>query len=239
MPVNKPRLTISEFTPSSNYDTDFVRTVAKAAYANIPTLVTTMQLCHQALAAGVPGDLVECGVAAGAQSAIMADAWRRAGSPPDRFVRLFDSFEGIPEAGPKDDESITGLIGKPAGQARLVSTGFVAVSQDRVKANMRAWGLPSGPLRYHEGWFQHTVGPFAKEGRPIAVLRLDGDLYESTKVCLEALHGLVPSGGYVIIDDFALTGCRLACEEFLAMHGLSYRIHSIKGGGGPVFWQKT
>ncbi len=58
----------------------------------------------------------------------------------------------------------------------------------------------------------------------IAVLRLDGDLYDSTKVCLEQLEPLVSRGGWVIVDDFNLSGCRKAVLE-----------HVVPA---PVYWRK-
>ena len=76
---------------------------------------------------------------------------------------------------------------------------------------------------YHPGWFHETVASMMQT--PIAVLRLDGDLYESTKVCLEHLLPLVSPGGWVIIDDFDLSGARKAVLE-------------IAGGRmGPTYWQ--
>lgn len=72
-------------------------------------------------------------------------------------------------------------------------------------------------LVYHKGWFQDTLP--AADISEIAVLRLDGDWYASTKVCLEHLHDKVVSGGFVIIDDYGCyDGCRKAVDEFLLAH---------------------
>jgi O-methyltransferase len=209
--------------------------VAPSAYANISTLAATERLARDVIARRVAGDFVECGVANGVQCALMAHA---ALDDTDyrRLVHLFDSFQGIPEAGPKDDETITGLIGRPAGAPQLRTTGFVAISQAAVQANMARWGIPADRLVYHPGWFQHTVAKAASQIPAISVLRLDGDLYESTKVCLEALEPNVPVGGVIIIDDYALTGCRAACDEYFG--GRRRRVQAIKDGGGPVFWIK-
>jgi hypothetical protein len=46
-------------------------------------------------------------------------------------------------------------------------------------------------------------------------LRLDGDLYESTEICLKYLYPKVSVGGVVIIDDYALDGAKMAvCDYF-------------------------
>ena len=73
-------------------------------------------------------------------------------------------------------------------------------------------------LIFHVGWFQQTVPQAAKEIREIALLRLDGDLYESTVVCLENLYDAVVPGGFIIIDDYGyLEGCRRAVNEFFSI----------------------
>jgi O-methyltransferase len=176
----------------------------------------TYDICRMALERGVPGDFVECGVYAGASSAIMAKAIMEHVAnrgeyalSDNRRVHLFDSFAGIPLAGPEDSE----LAHKPAGEAKC--------SLEDVKKNMRDWGIPDELLVYHPGWFQEVLPmemPATLIGRldpgwRIAVLRLDGDLYRSTKVCMDYLYPLVPPGGYVIVDDFDLSGCKKAILE--------------------------
>ena len=180
----------------------------------------TYDICRMALARGIPGDFVECGVYAGASSAIMAKAIMEHVAnrgeyalSDNRRVHLFDSFEGIPLAGPEDLE----LAHKPAGEAKC--------SLEDVKRNMRDWGIPDELLAYWPGWFSETVPwnagvwqgqALAQKKDPkqlIAVLRLDADLYESTRPCMEYLYPLVSPGGYVIVDDFDLSGCKKAILE--------------------------
>jgi len=63
-----------------------------------------------------------------------------------------------------------------------------------------------------EGWFKDTLpnAPIDK----IAVLRLDGDMYESTIQALESLYHKVSAGGAVIIDDYFLKACAEAVTDF-------------------------
>lgn len=213
-----------------------IHKIIRAGLGNPPTFLATQRQVRDLLQRGVPGDFVECGVYAGAHPALMALELQ---NHPDqqRRVHLFDSFEGIPHAGPNDDETITGCIG-PSQDGRLVSSGVSACSIQRVQRNMARWGVSSDLLVYHEGWFQHTVPETAPSIGSIALLRLDGDLYESTRVCLTHLEPKVPSGGIVCIDDYALTGCRRAVDEHLGRTGQRPQIITIEGGGGPVWWYK-
>ena len=81
-----------------------------------------------------------------------------------------------------------------------------------------------------KGWFQDTLPAFKDEIGPIAILRLDGDWYESTKCCLEHLYEQVVPGGYVIIDDYGCWGgCRIATDEFLENTGLELQVIDQKG----------
>lgn len=200
--------------------------VCQSALGHRTSQEETYDLSRLVLQRGIPGDFVECGVYAGASCALMAqaiidDACHVGGTLGDQYsstpvrpyaarVHLFDSFAGIPPPGPHDH------------QLRANVGGESAVSFEDVKANMRAWGIPMDLLVWHEGLFKYTM-PLACQGtalhggllKQIALLRLDGDLYESTKVCLENLYPLVSKGGYVIIDDYDLDGCRKAVHEYI------------------------
>jgi O-methyltransferase len=77
---------------------------------------------------------------------------------------------------------------------------------DEVKANFARYGLLDDQVRFLPGWFRDTLP--AAPIRELAILRLDGDLYESTAIALEHLYPKVVCGGYVIVDDYgAKSGC--------------------------------
>ncbi len=201
------------------------------------TVINSYTLAKQCIDNDIEGDFVECGVFAGTQIAAMALANQQTGMK--KKIHLFDSFIGIPQAGPNDDETITSCIGKGKGDGKgsLVTTGISVCSVKAVQGHMREWGINSNQLLYHVGWFQDVVPLAAKKIKKIAILRLDGDLYESTKVCLLYLHPLVSKSGYVIIDDYALTGCRKALDEYHLQIGINPKITTIEGGGGPVWYK--
>lgn len=222
------------------HDRALLAKIGQRLLGNPPTLEWTLRLCLEAVNNDIRGDFVECGVFAGCHPAIMMYVNKQEWTTPTRAVHLFDSFQGIPRAGPRDDHTITELIGDVKDGA-LVSTGHSVCSVEQVEAHLKEWGMwLEGCLRFHVGWFQSTV-PLAADGelklRGIAVLRLDGDLYESTKVCLEHLYPLVRSGGFVIIDDYALHGCKAAVDEYLDGR-FSGALEVIEGGDGPVWFRK-
>jgi hypothetical protein len=213
---------------------DWFEQVCQSALGHRTSQEETYDLARVVLSRGIPGDFVEAGVFAGASCAIMARAImdhqeeQRNNEWPDEKLRgpgewprvhLFDSFDGIPTPGPHDDPS-------------QVREGEARCSLANVKANMRKWGIPDEMLVYHQGDFRQTV-PLAVGNyvgrltapllQQIAFLRLDGDLYESTRVCMEHLYPLVSKGGYVICDDYDLVGCRYALHQTVMPAPIAWR----------------
>lgn len=205
----------------------------------------TYDLARAVLERKVPGDFVEAGVYAGAHCAVMAKAMmdheQANMTGCVQRVHLFDSFEGLPAATAADEE-LWAAHGDKLGESKC--------SLADVKENMRRWGIPEKLLVYHPGWFSETVsraaGMFDVSGaehrrdprpleaklfdaallvhRRIALLRLDADLYESTTPVMQYLYPLVSPGGWVIIDDFNLTGCRKAVMETVVPAPVYWRI---------------
>lgn len=161
-----------------------------------------------------PGVYVECGVAAGAQIIAMAHG------APNKTIYAFDSFQGIPLPSNRDDQ-MPGIrkltdaeikaLPNPGTQV-LETTGATSVSLDDFKKHCFDSGVGTRNIKPVRGWFEDTVKNFSRE--KIAILRLDGDLYNSTFVCLQHLFPRVTEGGVVIIDDWALKGCREACNDY-------------------------
>lgn len=227
---------IEEFLRLPNVHTDWIdKFVAPSALGNKPTLYATAALTLHILRKKVPGCLVECGVFAGAHPAIMAYICRFTGQV--RTVYLCDSFEGIPKAGPKDHD-IARLVGRvdanPDGSVPIVSSQISACPIENVRQNMvNKWGADPVTLRWVKGWFQDRI-PKTNTG-PIAMLRLDADLYESTKVCMEHLFPKVSVGGFVVVDDWPQQGVQDAISEVLKRKPNVVTIP--QKNIGPVFWQ--
>lgn len=163
----------------------------------------------------IEGDIVELGVAAGGNFATMLLGCREAGLKRKGWG--FDSFQGIQLAGKKDTSQpgigeITHNTDVPEEEL-LVSSGITVHPKQNVIDNLKNWGLYEN-VELVEGWVQHTLPEYVDKIDKIAVLRLDMDIYYPTKIALEYLFKKVVKGGVVVIDDWALDGARLACEEY-------------------------
>jgi hypothetical protein len=184
-------------------------------------------LIERVITEGVPGDIIEAGVWRGGAS-IFARAVLEAHGVRDRKIIVADSFEGLP---PPD----AGVY--PADRASALHTvGELAVSLEQVRANFEKFDLLDDQVVFLKGWFRDTM-PTAPADR-LAVLRLDGDMYESTIDPLRHLYDRLSVGGWVIVDDYALVeGCRQAVHDFLNLRNLAPEIVPIDDIG--VYFQKT
>jgi O-methyltransferase/8-demethyl-8-(2,3-dimethoxy-alpha-L-rhamnosyl)tetracenomycin-C 4'-O-methyltransferase len=179
--------------------------------------------CERVIRAGVPGDFMETGVWRGG-ACIMMRAVLKAYGIADRRVIAADSFAGFPAPSAAD-----------AGFEHSAREEF-AVPLEEVKAAFARYGLLDGQVVFLEGLFKDTL-PSAPVAA-LAVLRLDGDLYESTRDGLASLYRKLSPGGSLIADDYFLfDGHRKAIDEFRAAHGIADPIRRIDDFGG--YWIKT
>src|SRR5688572_18776749 len=181
------------------------------------TRLNNLQACIlDVIDRGVPGDMVETGVWRGGATIFMRGVLK-ACSVGDRVVWAADSFEGLPEPDPEKFP-----IESKAHQGPVMKSVYnrFAVSLDEVKRNFTAYGLLDDQVKFLKGWFKDTL-PTAPISS-IAVLRLDGDYYESTYDALVNLFDKVSIGGYVIVNDYgedSWTYCRRAVDEFRRARG--------------------
>ena len=176
---------------------------------------------------GVPGDLLEAGVWRGGASIFMRAALEAYGDD-ERLVWAADSFQGLPapdsENYPSDDKDT------------FYQNPHLAVSLDEVRTNFRRYGLLDERVQFLPGWFRETLSRAPVER--IAVLRLDGDMYESTFVALEALYDKVTVGGYVIVDDYFAVpkGAGRATDDFRHQRDIQEELVRIDWGG--AYWKR-
>ncbi|MBF4762404.1 class I SAM-dependent methyltransferase [Nocardioides islandensis] len=164
----------------------------------------------------VPGDLIETGVWRGGSAIFMRGVLKVHGDTT-RKVWACDSFEGLPVPNaaqyPKDE-----------GLDFYKSTGL-AVGVEQVRHNFRRYGLLDDQVEFVVGWFKDTLPTVPVER--LAVLRLDGDLYESTIEALEPLYPKLSPGGFCIIDDYHIPACRAAVDDYRAAHDITDEVLPI------------
>lgn len=184
------------------------------------------ECCRSALRDKVPGDFVETGIWRGGCGILMR-AILAAMEDTSRKVWLFDSFQGLPkpdvQAFPQDRSDQLWMF-----------RNYLGVSLEKVKANFQRYELLDERTKFIAGWFRDTI-PQA-EVDSISVLRLDGDLYESTWLVLTHLYPKLSPNGFVIIDDYALTTCKAAVDDFRQHHSINSPITRVDWSG--IFWRK-
>lgn len=176
---------------------------------------------------GIKGDLIETGVWRGG-ACIFMRAILKAYGDTARTVWAADSFAGLPTPNAE-------VYQADAGDKHHTFVNYLGVSRQEVEENFRSYNLLDAQVRFIEGWFKDTL-PDAPIDH-LAVLRLDGDMYESTIQALEALYHKLSSGGFVIIDDYFLGPCRQAVTDFRSNNHISGEIVDIDGMG--VYWRKS
>lgn len=182
-------------------------------------------LSQQTLDDKIAGDFIETGVWRGGCCILMRGVLA-ANKIADRKVYVADSFSGLPAPNEKAYPADTGFD--------LRSITELAVSLETVQGNFARYGLLDEQVVFLKGLFSDTL-PSLSAG-PFALLRLDGDLYESTYVALESLYPKLSPGGFVIIDDNSLTPCNLAVNDFRARMGISAPLQEVDWTG--IWWRK-
>jgi O-methyltransferase len=206
---------------------------------NIQTLVEDL------LAREIPGDLIETGVWRGGSTIFMRGLLKAHGVT-DRSVWVADSFEGPPRPGQEGmarsfDSPEQGAAWKAAIRRRPLAVMVMAArlregtSYEEVRRHFARYGLLDDQVRFLRGWFHETL-PSAPIER-VALLRLDGDLYDSTYQALEALYPKLSVGGYAIVDDYgSFAECRRAVHDYLRATGTEADPQPIDDEA--VYWLK-
>jgi hypothetical protein len=166
----------------------------------------------------VPGAFVDCGCFNGGSSVMMSSG------APDREVWAFDSFEGLPEAGPRDPVHAQDWVGQ------------LVASEAKVCEAFSRFASP-GRLHVIKGWFEESFPAAARQIDQIAILHADGDWYDSVKLTLETFEPRVRPGGFVVIDDYgAWEGAREATHEYRTARGIGTPLVEIDQTA--AYWRK-
>jgi O-methyltransferase len=180
------------------------------------------------VANNVEGDLIETGVWRGGATIFMRAVLKALGDR-ERIVWVADSFAGLPRPDPEKYPA-------DKGADFYLHNNVLGVSLEEVQANFARYGLLDDRVRFLKGWFKDILptAPIEK----LAVLRLDGDLYESTITALDHLYPKLSVGGYVIVDDYSpsIPCCVQAVDDFRAAHNITEEMNST--GQFGVFWKR-
>lgn len=186
-----------------------------------------VQFCvEKVLEDEVKGDFIETGIWRGG-TCIFMQGLLVAYDATDRTVWAADSFEGVPAPTLPQDE---GFDLSPNVLPVL------AVSLEEVTKLFQRYGLLGENVKFLKGWFKDTlaVAPIGQ----LAILRLDGDLYESTMDALVPLYDKVSRGGFVIVDDYgSCPPCKRAIDDFRSQRGIADELHEIDIQS--VYWRKS
>lgn len=173
----------------------------------------------------IPGDFIETGVWRGGATIFMK-ALLKVNNINDRVVWVADSFEGLPEPDEKYAED--------KGSKHHIWEEL-AIPLEQVMRNFEKYNLLDDNVKFLKGWFKDTLpsAPIQK----LSLLRLDGDLYESTMDGLKNLYPKLTTGGFIIIDDWgAVKGCKQAVIDYRQQNEITTPVETIDWSG--VYWKK-
>jgi O-methyltransferase len=175
----------------------------------------------------VPGDLIEAGVWRGG-ACIFMKANLVARGDTTRVVWVADSFQGLPAPN-------TVLFPADSGDD-LHTRGGLSVGADQVRHNFERYGVMDERVQFLVGWFKETLPSAPIES--LSIMRLDGDMYESTWQAIEALYPKLSPGGFCIVDDFGSHQSQAgrAVDDYRRANGIREEIVDIDGFG--AFWRK-
>ncbi len=105
---------------------------------------------------------------------------------------------------------------------------------EEVQNNFWKYDLLDESVQFLKGWFKDTLptAPIEK----LAILRLDGDLYESTMDSLSSLYDKVSNGGFIIVDDYVLPTCEPAITDFRKARNIQEPL--VRIDNHAVYWRK-
>jgi O-methyltransferase len=186
---------------------------------NLQSCVEDVLLKH------VPGDFIEAGVWRGGATIFMKAILKEYGDTT-RTVWVADSFEGLP---PPDPDKYPADKGNQLSQEAVL-----AVSLEEVRSNFDRFGVLDERVKFLKGWFKDTLSKAPIE--KLAILRLDGDLYQSAMDTLVPLYPKLSPGGYCIIDDSG-PPVKQAVDDYRRQHGITEEIHRADATG--AYWQKA
>ena len=217
---------------ASEADRQTISTVRPFTMTSAERLWSLLKSVDYVVQQPVAGDFVECGVWRGGSIMAMALRLHELGAQ-DRDLWLFDTFEGMTEPSGVDIEATSGKTAKELLDTTAVDDGdnvWCIASLNDVKANVFGTGYPQSAFHFIQGDVALTLNNTIPDR--IALLRLDTDWYESTRISLERLFPRLEIGGVCILDDYGhWMGARKAVDDYFNDYGFRPLMHPIDFSG--------
>jgi O-methyltransferase len=189
-------------------------------------MATMKTIVEEVISNQIPGDVIETGVWRGGLSIFMRGILI-ASNESHRKSYVCDSFAGLPSSQLKDDSHL-----------QWDQTPYLEISDEHVMKNFISAGIIDPEIIFVKGFFSHSMKPLSQLITQLSILRLDGDMYESTVDVLYHLYDKLSIGGYVYIDDYSPHfPARAACEHFFQVHDFLPKI--IEPDSLSGYWKKT
>lgn len=203
----------NDYADFSIEELDIISSVSNFTMTSPERLITLIRSVIYLEKNKIVGDLIECGVWKGGSVMAMIKVLQSL-EVKDREIWLFDTFQGMTEPididSKFDDTKAEKLLREDSSKKSNV---WAISSLDEVRSNIAALSYPSNNLKFIQGPVEETL--LNTEIDKIALLRLDTDWYESTKIELEILFPKLVKGGILIIDDYGhWKGCKKAVDEY-------------------------
>ena len=189
-------------------------------------MMNIKELAEDIIQNNIEGDFIETGVWRGGACIFMA-AILKNHNIKDRNIWVCDSFEGLPKPNSEKYPSDAGDNHHTFSQ--------LAIPMEQVQENFKTHDLLSDQIKFVKGWFKDTLPTLP--AKKFSLLRLDGDMYESTMDALVNLYPKLSVGGYVIIDDYGLIPCKTAVTHYCQKNNIDCEIIKIDGSG--AYWKKV
>lgn len=190
-------------------------------------LQSIKELLESIIKSNIPGDVAEMGVWRGGSSIFMRGVLR-SHHQLHRKSYVCDSFSGLPPSVLREEKNRSWDL-----------TPFLEVSDTVVKRNFEMLGMSDPGVVFVKGFFSATMGPLAKHlpsEAKFSLLRLDGDMYESTVDVLYNLYDRLSIGGYLVMDDWFGFPSKDACTDFFLVHGIQPKI--VQVDSLSIYWRK-
>jgi asparagine synthase (glutamine-hydrolysing) len=206
----------------------------RLTYLSEARLLSIAATCERLEAENVPGIFLEAGTALGGSAVVIAMSKRQA-----RTLRLFDVFKTIPPPSAHDGVDVHARYTQiAAGLSQGIGGdpyyGYLPDLENKVRENLAQFGIVAAidNVELVPGLFEETLHP---DG-PVAFAHIDGDWYESVKICLTRIAPRLAIGGAMVIDDYSdWSGCRKAVDEFMSTHGSEFEMQIEPIGPAHIF----